>query len=206
MAGLLSLIGSGYAVFPRHIDLRAFDPTAMAHSETTMWRHYYERRYLSLFADLYDKSRAQYGFCFSPWNSVRIAAAAARAARAFQPSTSRSGAQAALPFLEEYFGLLARATPVPLDIKAAARAELERLPNDPSKPSGPTSANSSVTSRRMNVKITSERQDTNQPDRITLYQRRPAPAACRRNRRARTDIPPSRRRRPRAAPRSACGA
>jgi hypothetical protein len=125
MAGLLSLIGSGYAVFPRHSDLRAFDPTAMAHSETTMWRHYYERRYLSLFADLYDKSRAQYGFCFSPWNSVRIAAAAARAARAFQPSTSGSGAQAALPFLEEYFGLLARATPAPLDIKAAARAELD---------------------------------------------------------------------------------
>jgi hypothetical protein len=124
MAGLLSLIGSGYAVFPRHPDLRAFDPTAMAHSETTMWRHYYERRYLSLFADLYDKSRAQYGFCFSPWNSVRIAAAAARAARTFQP-TSRSGAQAALPFLEEYFGLLARATPAALDIKAAARAELD---------------------------------------------------------------------------------
>ena len=38
-------------------------------------------------------------------------------------------------FFEEYFGLLARATPVPLDIKAAARAA-ERLPNDPSKPSG----------------------------------------------------------------------
>jgi hypothetical protein len=30
-----------------------------------------------------------------------------------------------LPFLEEYFGLLARATPAPLDIKAAARAELD---------------------------------------------------------------------------------
>jgi len=88
-----------------------------------MWRHYYERRYLSLFADIYDNSRTQYGF--SPWDSVRIAAAAARAARAFQPSTSRSGAQAALPFLEEYFGLLAPATPVALDIEAAARAELD---------------------------------------------------------------------------------
>ena len=75
MAGLLSLIGSGHAVFPRRPDLRAFDPAAMARSETTMWRHYYERRYLSLFADLYDNSRAQYGF--SPWDSVRIAAAAA---------------------------------------------------------------------------------------------------------------------------------
>jgi hypothetical protein len=46
-------------------------------------------------------------------------------ARAFQLSTSRTGAQVALPFLEEYFGLLARATPAPLDIEAAARAELD---------------------------------------------------------------------------------
>ena len=30
-----------------------------------------------------------------------------------------------MPFLEEYFGLLARATPAPLDIEAAARAELD---------------------------------------------------------------------------------
>jgi hypothetical protein len=51
--------------------------------------------------------------------------AAARAAGTFQPSTSRSGAEVALPFLENYFGLLARATPVPLDVKAAARAEFD---------------------------------------------------------------------------------
>jgi hypothetical protein len=117
------MIGSSYTVFPHHPDLRAFDPAAMARSETMMWRHYYERRYLSLFADLYDNSRTQYGF--SPWDSVRIAVAAARAAHAFQPSTSRSGAQVALPFLEEYFGLLARAAPVPLDIETTARAELD---------------------------------------------------------------------------------
>ena len=82
-----------------------------------------ERRYISLFADLYNNSRAQYGF--SPWDSARIAAAAAPAARALQLSTSRTGAQVALPFLEEYFGLLARAMPAPLDIEAAARAELD---------------------------------------------------------------------------------
>jgi hypothetical protein len=121
--GILTIIGAGYAVLPRHPDLRVFDPGAMARSETIMWRHYYERRYISLFADLYDNSRTQYGF--SPWDSVKIAAAAARAARAFQPSTSRTAAQVALPFLEEYFGLLAHATPVPLDIEATARAELE---------------------------------------------------------------------------------
>ena len=119
-AGFLAIVGVGYAIFPRHPDLRAFDPAAMARSETLMWRHYYERRYLSLVADLYVNSRTQYGF--SPWESVRIAATAARAAHAFQPSTSRTGAQVALPFLEHYFGF---ATPVPLDIEAVARAELD---------------------------------------------------------------------------------
>jgi hypothetical protein len=122
-AGTLAFLGLAYAVFPRHPDLRAFDPRGMARSETAMWRHYYERQYLLLFADLYGNSRSQYGF--SPWESARIAFAAARAAKAFQPSNSRSGAQAALPYLEDYFALLARGTPVPLDIKAAARAELD---------------------------------------------------------------------------------
>jgi hypothetical protein len=119
----LAFLGVAYAVFPRYPDLRDFDPGGMARSETAMWRHYYERRYLLLFADLYGNSRTQYGF--SPWDSVKIAYAAARAAKTFQPSSSRSGAQAALPFLEDYFGLLARATTVPLDVKAAARAELD---------------------------------------------------------------------------------
>ena len=123
IVGLLTAIGYAYALYPRHPDLRAFDPAAMARSETAMWQHYYEKRYLLLFVDLYDNARTQYGF--SPWDSVRIAVTAARAAKAFQLSASRSGAQAALPFLEDYFGLLARATPVPLDIKAAARAELD---------------------------------------------------------------------------------
>jgi len=123
IVGLLTVIFFGYALYPRHPDLRAFDPAAMARSETAMWQHYYERRYLLLFFDLYENARTQYGF--SPWDSVRIAVMAVRAANAFQTSASRSGAQAALPFLEDYFGLLARATPVPLDIKAAARAELD---------------------------------------------------------------------------------
>jgi hypothetical protein len=57
MTGILAIISVGYAVFPRHPDLLAFDPVAMAHSETMMWRHYYDRRYLSLFADLYENAR-----------------------------------------------------------------------------------------------------------------------------------------------------
>jgi hypothetical protein len=44
-AGFLAIVGVCYAIFPRHPDLRAFDPAAMARSETLMWRHYYERRH-----------------------------------------------------------------------------------------------------------------------------------------------------------------
>jgi hypothetical protein len=114
---------AAYMVFPRHPDLRAFDPETMARTETLTWRHYYEKRYAALFADLYGLSRREFGF--SPWDSLRIAVAAARAARSFQPSTSRQEANAALPMLRDYFGLLARAAPVPVDIEAAARTELD---------------------------------------------------------------------------------
>ena len=114
---------AAYMVFPRHPDLRSFDPETMARTETAMWRHYYEKRYAALFANLYGLSRREFGF--SPWDSLRIAVAAARAARSFQPSTSRREANAALPMLRDYFGLLARAAPVPVDIEAAARTELD---------------------------------------------------------------------------------
>jgi hypothetical protein len=60
-AGGLVLLGLAYAVYPSHPNLRAFDPGGMARSETAMWRHYYEHRYLWLFADLYGNSRSQYG-------------------------------------------------------------------------------------------------------------------------------------------------
>jgi hypothetical protein len=71
-AGVLPFLGVSDAVFPRHPDLRTFDPAAMARSETLMWRHYYDHRYLSAFADLYDGSRTQSGF--SPWERKITAA------------------------------------------------------------------------------------------------------------------------------------
>jgi hypothetical protein len=107
---------------PRHPDLRAFDAAAMSRIETTMWRHYYDQKYLALVWDLYSLSRDQYGF--SPIDRIRIAIVAARAAQSFQPSTSRPEAEAALPWLEAYFRLLSRATPVSFDSETAARIEL----------------------------------------------------------------------------------
>lgn len=95
----------------------------MAQAETLMWRHYYEKRYPPLFADLYGVARDQQGF--SPADSARIAFLAARAAKRFQPSRSRAEADAALPDLMDYFALLARAASGKVDVDKAARSELD---------------------------------------------------------------------------------
>jgi len=95
---------------------------AMAGLETSMWRHYYEKRYVALFLDLYRAARRQQGF--SPLDSVHLALTAARAAKAFQPSSSRAEAEAAIPYLVDYFRILARGAPVAVDVEDAARTEL----------------------------------------------------------------------------------
>ena len=108
LIGALAIVAAAaFAGWPRLSDLRAFDPAGMARLETAMWRDYYEKRYPALFYRLYDLSRSQFGF--SPFDSVRIALSAARAARTFQPTRSRQEADAALPDLVTYYGLLQQA-------------------------------------------------------------------------------------------------
>ena len=111
-----------YSVIPRRADLTRFDPAEMARRETSMWRHYYEERYFALFFDLYETARREQGF--SPLDSARLAIAAARAAKAFQPSISRAGAEAAMPYLIGYFEILSRAAPVAVGTEDVARTEL----------------------------------------------------------------------------------
>lgn len=125
LAGMLAVVAAlaAYAAIPRHADLAAFDPGGTARLETLMWRHYYDKRFAALFADLYGLARDQDGF--SPLDSARIAVTATRAARAFQPTTSRAEAQVAVPLLVDYFAVLARGAPAPVDVAAAARAELD---------------------------------------------------------------------------------
>lgn len=123
LAGAAILLAAAlYALWPRQADLTAFDPDAMARLETSMWRAYYEKRYVALFRDLYAVSRDEYNF--SPLDSARIALAAARAARTFQPSTSRAEAEAALPSLVSYFRILSAGSKVTFDVDDAARTEL----------------------------------------------------------------------------------
>ncbi|KRR08576.1 hypothetical protein CP49_19680 [Bradyrhizobium valentinum] len=59
-------------------------------------------------------SRTQFGF--SPLDSLRIALAAARAAKAFQPTRSRASPTPALPPLVTYYSLLASAVPGGFDV------------------------------------------------------------------------------------------
>lgn len=122
LALVLGAIGA-YAAWPRHADLRRFEPAGIARLETAMWRDYYEKRYPALFYHLYELSRTQFGF--SPLDSVRIALAAARAAKAFQPTYSREAANATLPLLVSYYRLLASATSGGFDAEEAARLELD---------------------------------------------------------------------------------
>src|SRR5262245_3340615 len=111
-----------YCVIPRRANLASFDPAAMADLETAMWRHYYEKRYLALFLDLYQAARREQGF--SPLDSARVAVAAARAAKAFQLSTSRVEAEVAIPYLNDYFRILAHGAPAAVEVEDLARTEL----------------------------------------------------------------------------------
>jgi hypothetical protein len=120
---LALVLGGAYASWPRHADLRGFEPADIARLETAMWRDYYDKRYLALFGHLYEMSRTQFGF--SPLDSFRIALAAAQAAKAFQPTRSREAADAALPPLVTYYRLLASATSDGFDVAEAARLELD---------------------------------------------------------------------------------
>lgn len=112
-----------YAAWPRKADLRAFDPAETAQLETAMWRDYYEKHYLRLFYHLYESSRTQ--FRFTPLDSIRIALAAAQAAKTFQPTHSRQEAAAVLPYLVANYSLLRGAAHAAFDVRQAADLELD---------------------------------------------------------------------------------
>src|SRR5262249_48312265 len=109
---------AAYVSWPRRPDLGAFDPAALAHLETAMWRDYYEKHYPTLFYHLAESSRTQFGF--SPMQSIRIALAAARAAKTFQPTHSRREAEAAIHDLVTYYELLRPTAPVSFDAREIA--------------------------------------------------------------------------------------
>lgn len=123
MPGLFAAGAAVYCLWPRRASLRNFKAASIARLETAIWRYYYERDYPRLTRGLYALNRHEYNF--SPWDSLRLACYAAKAAYVFQPTRSRERARAAVPALECYFKILRAGTGEAFDPAKAARLELE---------------------------------------------------------------------------------
>jgi hypothetical protein len=119
--------GAGWAAAelarPRRADIRVFDPDAVARLETAMWRSYYDRRRLPLFAQLVSLLQGQ--FHLQPLRAVAMAGLAARAAAVFQVGSSHDDYRRALPYLERYYAGIRTVSEVPFDPRRAAALELE---------------------------------------------------------------------------------
>ena len=119
--------GAGWAAAelarPRRADIRVFDPDEVARLETAMWRSYYDRRRLPLFAQLVSLLQGQ--FHLQPLRAVAMAGLAARAAAVFQVGSSHDDYRRALPYLERYYAGIRTVSEVPFDPRRAAALELE---------------------------------------------------------------------------------
>jgi hypothetical protein len=128
MVAAVVLAGAGWAAGriargPARVDMRVFDPDAVARLETAMWRSYYDRRRLPLFAQLVALLRGQ--FRLSPARSVAVAFLAARAAAVFQVGRGDADYELALPYLERYYAAILAVGEVRFDAARAARLELD---------------------------------------------------------------------------------
>jgi hypothetical protein len=103
--------------------IRQFDPAEVGRLETEMWRSYYERRRVSLFSQLTETLRTQYGLSFLRSNLVGYRAA--KAALVFKDGNSRADYEKALPDLVSFYRSIRETSDVPFDPDRAARLELE---------------------------------------------------------------------------------
>ncbi len=118
------LLWAGIDLFlPRREDIRRFDPDAIAHLDTVMWRSYYDRRSSDLFLQLAELMRLQ--FHFPLLRSNHVAAYAAKAAFIFKDGHGRADYERALPYLECYFQEIHDISNGSFDVQRAAKLELE---------------------------------------------------------------------------------
>jgi hypothetical protein len=115
-------IGTDFLVPVQH-SIRAFDAAAVAEKDSEMWQSYYRKERLTLFYQLADALRDQFGAPM--WRSWGLAWWAAKAAFDFKNGTSRADYEKALPTLETYFAGIRALSVEPFDTKKAARAELD---------------------------------------------------------------------------------
>lgn len=124
------LIGLGFAVAgafdlwgSQRSNLREFDPAAVGHLETKMWRSYYERKPIELYGQLVEMLRTQYRL--PPLRARWAAFLAARASFTFKRGKERADYQRALPDLERYYGVISRSSDRPFPVAQTAQQELE---------------------------------------------------------------------------------
>ena len=110
-------------LLPRQGNFQSFDPAAVARLDAGMWRSYYERKPLGLLWQSAELLRQQVHAPF--WRSFVLAYYAASAAFTFKDGQTRSDYARALPDLEQFYGGIARLSTKPIDVKKAARNELE---------------------------------------------------------------------------------
>jgi hypothetical protein len=101
-------------------DIRGFDPQEMGRLESSMWRSYYEGRWVRLGCQTMEAAHKQYGFSW--WDSLRMAAHAARSALYFRKNGDDPRC---LSQLESYYAVIRKAVPRKFDVPSAARLELE---------------------------------------------------------------------------------
>ena len=108
---------------PRRTSLRDFDPDEVARLETAMWRSYYSRQRLRLFAQMSELLRTQYRLPL--WRSNAVAYQAARAAFVFKDGHTRADYERALPNLVSFYRSIREVSDTDFDPERAARLELE---------------------------------------------------------------------------------
>ena len=108
---------------PRQTSLREFDADEVARLETAMWRSYYSRERVKLFAQLAELLRTQYRLPF--WRSNAVAYRAAKAAFVFKDGHGRADYERALPNLNSFYNSIRTVSDTDFDVERAARLELE---------------------------------------------------------------------------------
>jgi len=120
----IALAWLGFDLYgPRSLKLRDFDPNEVARLETAMWRSYYGKERVKLFAQLAELMRSQYHMPFATSNAV--AYQAARAAFVFKEGGKREDYEKALPHLVKFYQVIRQGSDIPFDVDKAAKLELE---------------------------------------------------------------------------------
>lgn len=122
VAGFVAIAAAGLFVDDRlaRPSLTDFDPARMGELEASMWRSYYEHRWLALAADGLRVSCGEYGF--SVRDGVVSSFLAALAARHFSGNTDDPRC---LPLLRRYYEVIEAGLERDFDTGEAARLELE---------------------------------------------------------------------------------